>query len=181
MKNCISLKPSEVKKLIANGSVVCERRIKVQPPVDKASPEAVWEPVMVSNEDCKDYGNFYWGWSLKGSPVEHAEGIFHKFGCPFNSDKTMWVREKWMHAWCPNDPLGTAIYLDEKGQAVDSKNHPSSPPESINWCRMHTHKSASQMPQWASRLNVDVESLKVIKKEDGAYWFKAILRKAAAQ
>ncbi|MFM0058560.1 hypothetical protein PQR64_23340 [Paraburkholderia phytofirmans] len=130
------------------------------------NPLGVWEPTLVGGPNG--------GRTVAGATIPEQGGIWHtrtgdSLLCPYGGPgDRLWVRE----AWCRLSDVRTA---DPGGDALrrhafyradypgDTLMHDDNPAEKIKW------RSSRFMPRWASRITLEIVSVRVERVQDVSY------------
>ena len=84
--------------------------------------------------------------------------------CPYGQPgERLWVRERCIIGRAGNDRQIIAVFPTADGWDMGSEHsmHPEAPEGSINWCLEWKRTPSIHMPRWASRITLEVVSVRV--------------------
>jgi len=158
----ITLHPHEIHRLLSHGSVLVVRPVKPQP-VQLDTGLWYWQPPRLPQRAPE----FVWADALDTPWWIIA---IHAGDCPLGAPGTKhWARETWAACFHPEDPVqpGMAMCVEDGKVVGPPRWHPDLPREMRReMFRQWTIRSPVTMPRWASRCDVTVRDVRVMRVQE---------------
>ena len=146
--SALTLHAHEVRRLLSHGSVLLVRPVKPQP-----------------DDDWMMFATKTWG-TDNTMPIRGDREIRCPLGAPGTEH---WVRETWAACLHPEDPVqpGMAMCVEDGKVVGPPRWHPDLPREMRReMFRQWTIRSPVTMPRWASRCDVTVRDVRMVRVGD---------------